>query len=195
MGKEKVLSVRLNPDQFDNLHELTQTMDLKKSKFVRNLISKQLKAAESGKEVMDVKIKPINYKTLAELAKKSNMKPDKYLRKLVKENLESPGGKGTISGGGISEDKYKDLENDYNEMTNLYQEMSSKFHQSESENEELKNTLEILTTMKNDFMEQLVFLMDFFQKNAQLLQKHDRDFIMKNKETFQMIAHILGGKK
>ena len=150
MGKEKVLSVRLNPDQFDNLHELTQTMDLKKSKFVRNLISKQLKAAESGKEVVNVKIKPNHYNTLTNLAEKSNMKTDKYLRKLVKENLESPGGRGGVLGGGISNEKYKDLENDLNEMSNLYQEMSTKYH-------ELENTVETLTEVKNDLMKELIF--------------------------------------
>lgn len=194
MGKEKVLSVRLNEDQFNTLDSLSETMELKKSKFVRNLISKQLKASESGKEILDVKIKPAQYKTLTELAEKSNLKPDKYLRRLVKESLESPGGKSVISGGGgISEAKYKDLENDYNEMTSLYQEISTKYHQLENENKALQNTIETLSTIKNDFLEQLLFLMKFFQTNAQLLQKHDREFIMKNKEKFAMIAKQVEG--
>lgn len=193
MGKEKVLSVRLNEDQFDNLNELTENLDLGKSKFVRNLISNHLKAAESGKTVVSVKIKPAHYKWLEEVANSSKLKPEKYLRKMVKENLDPSVGIGASSRGGISEEKYKDLENDYNEMSTLYQEISAKYHQLENENKALQNTIETLSTIKNDFLEQLLFLMKFFQTNAQLLQKHDREFIMKNKEKFAMIAKQVEG--
>jgi len=195
MVKDKVLSIRLKDEQFDTLHKLSERIDTPKSKFVRSVLVSHLKAADNGEKVIDVKLKPSNYNILKEMAMKEDIKPEKFLRKLVKENLESPRGILMGNRGGISDEAYRSLEKEYTELNTLYQEVLKKNRQLLNENQELQSTIDTLTSLKNDFLEQLLFLMKFFQSNAKLLQQHDREFILQNKEKFAMIAKQLEGEK
>jgi predicted DNA-binding protein len=200
MPKEKVLSVRLRDDQIKNLDELSKTMDTTKSKFVRRLVNQHLKANESGKKVYNVKIQPAQYKTLEELAQKTNMKPEKYLRKLIKSNMGLAKNGKSPSEAGINKDEYNGLEKDFKELYKRYEDLTLNYNQVldektrlESRLGEMESTIEVLSKLKDEFLNQLLFLMKFFQKNGKLLQEHDKKYILEKKEQFAIIAKQLEG--
>ena len=200
MGKEKVLSVRLREDQLAKLDDLSSTHDTTKSKFVRKLVNTHLKAHETGKKVYHMKISPSQYKTIEQQAQKINMKPEKFLRKLLKSSLEGEKSGGSISSRGVNKEKYDELVTDHEGLSNLYEDLSKKYKKILQDKKHLENnisemegTIETLSQLKDDYLKQLLFLMKFFQKNGEILQEHDRKFLVDNKEQFAMIAKQLEG--
>jgi len=201
LAKEKVLSVRLKDEQHEKLKEITKARNISNSKFVRKLVNTHVKANDKGKRVYHVKVAPSQFKTIEEMAEKTNMKPEKYLRKLIKANLElDPEGK-KPGERDISQQEYNDLLKKNEELTLRYEVVSKKYDQAllektqlEKKVEDAKSTIETLKDLNNEFLDHLLFLMNFFQKNAKLLQEHDRKFMVKNKEQFAVIAKQLEGK-
>ena len=154
-------------------------------------------------KVLSIRIKESQ---IENIKKKAGIKPDergrlsKYIRKLIKSDIDPDKYEENKTDIGVNNEKYKDLENDYNELMTLHEDLSAKYHEILAKNKrlstekvELESTIEAMTLIKNDFLNQLLFLMKFFQKNASLLQQHDRNYILEHREKFAIIAKQLEG--
>ena len=137
-------------------------------------------------KVLSIRVKPPQYDELESRANAQDTKISKYVRKLIKEELD-PDKKKAQGGDPELEKKFKDLQLKYKEVIKERDNLKS-------ENKNLEEIIADLSNFKDSVFEQLLFLMGFFQKNAKLLQQHDRDYILEHREKFAIIAKQLEGK-
>ncbi|MHA1292606.1 MAG: hypothetical protein ACTSQJ_08070 [Promethearchaeota archaeon] len=205
MNKEKILSIRIKPTDHEILQQRAKDLEINTSKYIRSILKSDLNAARNGYQIVNIKLKQNEFKTIEQLAKNLNIKPTKYLRKIVKTSVKDKKSDREIISPESDGRSYLKLKKEVEKFKELYQEKSIECNILEREKKELlsekaqlevrikeqENTIEVLTNLKNTFLDELLFLMKFFQSNAKLLKEHDKKFIMENKEKFAMIAKQL----
>jgi len=205
MNKEKILSIRIKPTDHEILQQRAKDLEINTSKYIRSILKSDLNAARNGYQIVNIKLKQNEFKTIEQLAKNLNIKPTKYLRKIVKTSVKDKKSDREIISPESDGRSYLKLKKEVEKFKELYQEKSIECNILEREKKELlsekaqlevrikeqENTIEVLTNLKNTFLDELLFLMKFFQANAKLLKEHDKKFIMENKEKFAMIAKQL----
>lgn len=138
-------------------------------------------------KVLSIRIKPHQHELLEKKALMQDKRVSGYVRKLIKTDLD-PNVSGVDSSDPELERKFESLQKDYEKIKKERDSLLK-------EKKELEMTIENLSSFKDNVFEQLLFLMSFFQKNAKLLQQHDKDYIIQNREKFAMIAKQLEGGK
>jgi len=198
LKKDKVLSIRVVPEDAELLDSIAAKNKMSISKYVRKLIKKDLKNQNSGKIPLLVALKKSDHQQIQTKANQLEIKPSRYLKKLVKDDINPNRETGLSAGDPQLQERYNKLEKNHQELSERYEELTKKHNQLLSDNNSLKEELEEQKTkisdlkdQKNEALKDLYFLMEFFQKNAKTLQKANRDFLTKNRQNFVSITDKL----
>lgn len=178
-AKTKVLSIRVREDIGELLRNKAENEErMKISRYVRRLIKDDLGIEVGNKKLIKVDLDLIDYEMLQRKARTARETPLIYVKKLVKADLM---GKRNIQ---------PSLE--------ISPEPSTQSDKLQEEHEKLKKSHENISKKnkrlgreKTQLLEDIKFLMDFFQMNAQVLQENSAEYLAKNGQKFGAIAEKL----
>ena len=176
-NKRKILSIRVKEELGDLLKERATSKEMQISKYVRKLIKNDLGYEIGSKKILRFDLDFMDYELLQKKAKKSQETPVRYVKRLVKQDLMGSSVSGKVVKDQQLMDEHESLKREHSALLERHEEKNKESNKLKKEKEELLNDL--------------LFLMNFFQTNAKVLQEKNYEFFVEHREEFASIAKKL----